>query len=167
MRPTHYLAIAVRVLGMFAFFYAIRQSIFLIQVVQNDLSGMNVPIPFAISTVILPFLASVILWYFPMMVAKKIIKPELDQEIQPLSAIEFLTVLILGIALYFLYYAFNDAVHWLTYAIVSRDQSFVETAAMKSEVTGNMVATAVEFVVSIALIMKARTVASAMVSFAQ
>lgn len=163
MRPTHYLAIAVRILSILLLFYALRQSSFLIELIQGNMPGYNVPVAFAITTVILPFLASVLLWYFPMIVAKSILKPELDQEFQPFNAEELLTALVLGISLYFLYYAIIDGVYWLT--VLQTDQSLYSQNA--GEQKANMIATAVEFVVSIGLIMKARTVARLMMNFAQ
>jgi hypothetical protein len=145
-------------------FYALRQSSFLTALVQGDLPGIDVPTPFVITTVLLPFLASVLLWFFPMIVAKSILKPELDQEIQPFSADELLTALILGISLYFLYYAIIDGVYWLTVFQASDHSPYSQPSG---EQKANMIATAIEFVVSVGLIMKARTVARSMMKFAQ
>ena len=163
MRPTHYLAIAVRVLSILLLFYALRQSSFLIELFQGNMPGYDIPVAFAATTVVLPFLASVLLWYFPMTVARSILKPELDLEIQPLNAEEFLTALVLGISIYFLYYAIIDGVYWLI--VLQSDQDLF--SQNDGEQKANMIATAVEFVVSICLIMKARTVARKMMSFAQ
>lgn len=168
MRPTHYLAITVRIFSILLFLYGIRQSSFLIELIGGGWNGFNVSWGFAITSTILPILVATYLWYFPMIVAKSILKPEIDQPIAPMDVQSILTVLILAIALYFLYYAIIDAVYWITlWQMTERSYSSEVPLYLNVENKANMVATAIELFVSISILLKARSLAYRMLRLAE
>lgn len=71
MKPTHYLAVLVRIFSILLLLFALRQSSFLFGLVTGQLSGLTVSMAFAISSVVVPILVAIFLWNFPMMVASK------------------------------------------------------------------------------------------------
>jgi hypothetical protein len=163
MKPTHYLAAFVRVFSVLLFLYGLRQSLFVIGLVTGELNGLSVPLVFALSSVVLPVLVAWFLWNFPMMVATSILKPEIDQAVEPMNAQATLTVLLLAIALVFLYLAIIDAVHWATiWQMAERSHRGQAPLYLNEEHKANMLATTVELFVSAALILKARTLARKM-----
>lgn len=168
MRPTHYLAIVVRLFSILLFLYGLRQSSFLIELVSGGLNGLSVSMAFAVSSVVLPLLVAAYLWYFPMMVAKSILKPEIDQPIEPMNAQSILTVLLLGIAAYYLYYAIIDAVYWATlWQMSARSQGGEAPLHLNEENKANMVAAALELFAASLIIIKARTLANKMLRLAE
>jgi len=133
----------------------------------GQLSGLNVSVAFAISLVVIPILVAIFLWYFPMKVARTILKPEIDQPIEPMNAPSYLTVLLLAVATYYLYFAIIDAVYWATlWQMSERSQDALAPLNLSQENKANMLTTIVELLVSATLILKARTISKKMLSLA-
>lgn len=167
MKPTHYLAILVRIFSILLILLALRQSSFLVGLVTGELNGLTVSVVFAISSVVIPILVAVFLWYFPMMVARKIVKSEMDQPIEAMNAQSLLTVLILAIATYYLYFAIIDAVYWAAlWQMSERSYGGQAPLNLSQENKANMLATIIELLVSAILILKARTISSKMLRLA-
>ena len=168
MRPTHYLAIAVRLFSILLFLYSIRQSSFLIEVLGEGVNGLNVSVAFAVTSAVIPLLVAIYIWYFPMTVAKAILKPEIDQPIEPMNAQSILTVLILAISLYFIYVSIVDAVYWATlWQMAERSHSAEAPLYLNVENKANMVATAIELFTSAMIALKARSLAYRMLRIAE
>lgn len=126
---------------------------------------MGVSLGFAIASCILPIVVAIVLWNFPMMIANAILKPEIDQPLEPIDARSMLTGLVLAIALYSLYYAAIDSIYWATlWQMSERSQSGGLPLYLNEEHRANMVATAVELIVSIFILLKARSLAYRMLS---
>jgi len=160
MRPTHYLAVAVRLFSLFMVFLAVRQSSVFIELMGGDTSGPVLSWFFAITSTALPAIAAVFLWFFPMMVAKSIIKPDIDQPLEQMGAQSVLTVLILAIALYNLHSSLMDTVYWVTLWQVSERSHGLEAAIyLNPESKANMLTTGAELLLSILVIVKARSLA--------
>ncbi|SDS00201.1 hypothetical protein SAMN05216271_0930 [Halopseudomonas sabulinigri] len=167
MKPTHYLAILVRIFSVLLILFALRQSSFLLGLMTGQLSGLTVSMAFAISSVVIPILVAIFLWYFPMKVAKTILKPEIDQPVEPMNAPSCLTVLLLAVATYYLYFAIIDAVYWATlWQMSERSQGAFAPLNLSQENKANMLSTIVELLVSAILILKARTISRKMLSLA-
>ncbi len=123
---------------------------------------------FAITSSVFPMVVASLLWLFPMMASSYILKPEMDKPIEPMNSQAVLTVLVLAIGLYFLYYAISDSIYWLTFwKIAERSQEHIGSLYLGAENEASMIATAVELVISIVLLVKARTIASRMLRIAQ
>lgn len=161
MKPTHYLAVAVRLFSIFLIFLAIRQSSYFSELVGGGTSGPARSWFFAITSTALPIIAAIFLWLFPMMVAKSIVKPEADQPFEQMGTQSWLTVLILAIALCALYNSLMDAFFWATLWQVSEKAFGVESAIyLNPENKASMVATGAELLLASIMIMKARSLAA-------
>ena len=163
MKSSHYLAIALRVFAIFLVFYGLQQSSTLMEVFgTGGINGITVSILFALSTTICPILMALVLWFFPATVTNLILTPAMDKPVEPIQVKEVLTVLVLGISLFSLYNAIIDSVYWATWwKMASNSEYMVGTSlSLDSETRANMVTTALEVVVSLFLLFKARTVAS-------
>lgn len=169
MKSSHYLAIAVRLFSIVLFIYALRQSTMLIEVFTNgSINDIPVSIMFMLVTSIFPLVIAILLWYFPLSVSRSILKPDIDQPIEAMNAQSILTVLVLAIGLYVLYFAASDSIYWATLWHMSSQSNYSEAPLyLGGDNKANMVTTAVELAASIAIILKARTLSSRMLQVAK
>lgn len=169
MKSSHYLAIAVRIFSIVLFLYSLRQSSFLFQyLVDVSISERRASLLFVSGTTLIPFVIAVILWLFPVSVAKSIVKPEVDQQIEPIQPQSALTVLVLVIGLIAFYYAVVDSVFWLTLWHMSERSTFSGTPLdLSTENKASMVATAIELCASVIILAKARSISRRMLSLAE
>ena len=169
MKSSHYLAIAVRLFAIVIFLYALRQSTMLIELLMNgSINGMDVSIIFISITTLCPLIGAVLLWYFPFSITNSILRPEMDQAIEPMNAQSILTVFVLAIGLYAFYNAVIDSVYWLTLWHMSERSSYSGTPFdIGGESKANMVATAIELGASIAILLKARSLSCRMLRLAE
>lgn len=153
MKPHHYLGIGLRIFAIVLFVYVFRQSIQLFTfLTSGSLHVANIPIMPLLVT-LLSLIAAIACWLFPITIAKNIINPELDRDIQPVNYPSLLTVVILAIGLFLTFKAISDIVYWLTYL------NIVPSGAYDPDAKALMVATVVETVVAFALVGRARTIA--------
>lgn len=169
MKPNHYLAIAVRLFAIVLFLYALRQSTMLVQVLFNgDVNGANVSALMIFATSFCPLVIAMLLWYFPSSVANSILKPEMNQTIEPMSARSTLTVIILAVGLFAFYSAAVDAVYWLiAWNMTERNHYSGMLADLSGEQKASMITTAIELVTSIAIILKAKSLSYRMLHLAK
>lgn len=129
----------------------------------KNINGFSVSALLVLTTMLTPFFISIILWAFPLTVSKYIIKPELDQKVEPLDKNSLLTVLILAIGLYVFYYAAIDSVYWATiWNMSSESRHSGPLLSLNEESKANMVATGVELVAAIFIILNASTLSAKM-----
>ncbi len=123
---------------------------------------------YALSSSLFPMLVALFLWLFPMMVSSFILKPEIDQQIVPMNSHAVLTVLTLAIGLFYFFYAISDSIYWLTFWKISEgSQNYIGELHLGVENQASMITTAVELVVSLALVVKARSIATYMLRIAK
>jgi hypothetical protein len=105
-------------------------------------------------------LIAIFLWKFPLTVASNII-PNIENEERDTSwnEKELLTVGLILMGIYFLYYVISDVVYWLYIWNYSQSYSGVEIE-LNSEQKGSIVATCVELALSILLIFGAKGISN-------
>ncbi len=165
MKPTYYFAIAVRLFAIYLFLYGIQRSSFIIEMIAVGASQFSVSWFYSVVLTIAPILFAAYLWFFPLVIAKKIIKPELDQALEAIDPQGMLTILILAMALFFLYNAIIDGVYWVSiWQIIERSDSITSLA---DENKADMIATGFEFAVSFILLMSAKSLARNLLNLAE
>jgi hypothetical protein len=154
MKTQHYLAVFIKLFALILFLYFLKEFLFVIQLgLENIWYEL---ISFSIGMV-----ASILLWMFPLTVSKTIVKPEINKEINPIGAKEFLTLLVITLGLFTLFYAISDTVYWvLVYKIMEGEIP----SGVVAENTANMIATAVELLLSLLLITKSKNIVSYLLS---
>lgn len=163
MKPTHYFAILIRLFAIALAIYAVRQSSFLVDALTNTGWRNNQgPLVFAWVTVLSPLAISLLLWFFPMTVAASIIRPELNQPFESLSVVNILTVLVLAIGLYTLYYGVSGTIYWLTIWQISTNLDYSNSSAFGGESKAAMVTTAIELILAVLLVARARMISGLM-----
>lgn len=158
MKPHHYLALIVRLFAICLFIYGIKSiPIFFNLILLDSFSIVRKEFTLVIAIIIISYL----LWKFPITISKLIITPEIDQEIKPMGTQKLLSVLIITLGLFTLYYGVVDTAFWILY------HKFMSDIPSNDE-TGNtiaMITTGVELVVSFILIAKAKTIAYYLLKF--
>jgi hypothetical protein len=131
-------------------------------------TGLVVDYLYGIVATALPIFIAAVFWFFPLSLARFIVKPELDNEVSLIDAESFLTVLVVAISIFALYHAVVDAVYWGTLLNIS---SNAQRNGIGFEITAehraNMVATGFELAAAILLLGKARAVSKLTLSVAR
>lgn len=165
MKPHHYLAITVRLFAVFLVIYVART---VVNIVAYILLDADVPVGAMSAVAVTPLIIAIFLWFFPLTIAKGIIRPELDYEIEPLKTHSVLVVLLLSLGVYLGFNAVVDAVYWISMEFMSplRDTA-IGVRGLSEDSQANMIATAVELILATAIIFKSRSIASALLRFSK
>jgi hypothetical protein len=156
MKVHHYVGIGIKLFAIWLFLFSIQNMAFFLEnIIYGTVQGMEASITIS-SLTYLPWLVlSIILWNFPLSIAKKII-PHLS-EINPegISTSSLLTVLISAISLFFLYSSVMDGVYWVTLINLSESGSY---AAFNPENKASIFATGVELLAAALLFFNSRRI---------
>lgn len=170
MKPHHYLAILVRLFAIALFVVAIKQSYSLFYLVLGvNPQGFYGSIWQIVVNFFMPFCMSLTLWFFPVIVAKSILKPEIDQTIEPLNKQCIFSVLVASLGLYVCLYAIVDATYYFTlWQFAASADNYGNVSNLFNEDTkANIWATGVELILGLTLILKSKTIAQKLFSIAR
>ena len=170
MQAHQYLAIGFRLLAIVVFIYALRQLAMAFAVAFTD-SYAGIPASSGVFLVLglIPLLVAILLWAFPVTIAKKVIPAESEVSVVPEKTFSILVALVLTVGLYTIFYAAVDLVYWVTYAhlLASSPESYDRASDAFQENKASMLATAFEFMVSLFIILRAKFIASFLYRVAQ
>jgi len=163
MKVHQYLAVGFRLLSIIVFIYSLRQVATFLSVVFTDTySGMPASATFFLIMAVIPLGVAITLWIFPTTIAKKVVPPESEDSVVPEKTFSIMVALVITVGLYAFFYAAIDAIYWLTYSYLlssSPDAYDWTSTAMDSD-KANMLATALEFAASLAIILRAKCIAN-------
>lgn len=162
MKPHHYLAIFVRLFAIALFIFAIQQSSYLLQlIIFGEIQGYQAPVFQIFLSLFIPLSISLILWFFPVIAAKSILKPEIDQNIEPTDKVSIFFVAISAIGLYVTYYALVDVTYYFTlWQISSSPDTYGNYDDLFTpDLKANIWATVLEFAMGLLLIFKGKSIA--------
>ena len=167
MNSTYYFGVMVRLFAIALFIYGIGRLELAATFQGYGEDSYSPSFFFSLSSSIIPILISIVLWFFPLTVARKIL-PSTDETKSDVSPHSLLTVIVLGIGIYMLYFAILDGVFWLMFAnVFVKDELGGISKALSNEDKSNIVVTVIEFVLALVLIARAKTIASAMIRFSR
>lgn len=167
MKVYHYIGIAIRLFAIWLFIFSINQLVFFVEnIVYGTVQGMEGSI-FISGLIYLPWLfGAILLWKFPLTLAKRITPPEADFKPEPITPHAILSVLISAIALFLLYRSIMDGVYWLTFWNFAQGYSEMGVGvSFNAENKASIVATAIEFFVAALLFFNCKKVANIAVKF--
>lgn len=162
MKPHHYLSIFVRLFAIALFIFAIQQSSYLFQlIIFGGIQGFQASVVQIFLSVFVPLLVSLALWFFPVIAAKSILKPEIDQNIEPTDKLSIFFVIVSSIGLYVTYYALVDVTYYFTlWQISSSPDAYGNYHDLFTpDLKANIWATALEFAMGLLLIFKGKSIA--------
>ena len=163
MKGSHYLALFVRLFAIAMALFFLDRVVVLAYSLGEPSQHFSIHDVFSLVSAIFPLFVSLILWQFPLLVSRTILKSEMDGDVdgsKPTPA-DMLAVIVAGIGLYTLYYAVVDAVYWGALWAYTEEQKHVgQLFDINADRKANMLATGVELVAALVLLVKARVVAS-------
>lgn len=177
MKPIHYLGLAVRLFAICLIAFAVYN---LAGLISSYFSASEfgpysvISLPLLLVAVVLPMLISILLWFFPLSVAYKLLGSE-DREFEPINPKSLLTILIASIGLFFLYKALMDGVFWLSFYFgYSTGGSYMETpmevpffTAIGASGKATIISTIIELVFALILTLRCKSIAKLMARIAR
>lgn len=155
MHKEQIVGLAVRLFAIFLGFYTLRYASSFLPYVSAPPPN-NISLLFAGAVVLPPILAAVLMWYFPLALANKLI-PDIKTKDAPVpldaGGIEVVAFSIMG--LWVLTSAIPDIFHWATYVYQVRNKHF-GYFELTPENVGNIVSTVVELVIGVWLLFGSR-----------
>ncbi len=163
MKAHYYLAIGVRLFAIGLVVNTLHNSGLLIELlITGYINGISTPLFPIFASTVAPILIAIVLWFFPVIISKSIIKPESNKEIENTEkGIAFYTLIsILG--LYFTFYASVDLIYYfkLWHITQSTVGDFGIQDVFNPEIQSNIWATVFEFAAGVFCILKSKTIAS-------
>lgn len=164
MKPIHYLGLGVR---LFAIWLFISGVVTTIDFIALKLGGTASSMPSFVSMIIMliPIIAAVYLWFFPLTVAQKLLGKE-EKEFEPVNPQSLLTIFVASIGLFFLYQALMSFIFWLGFYVMPSNESSSLVMAYATDKVG-VLTTFVELVIALLLVIKCRSIAGLMVRIAR
>ncbi len=164
MNSTYYFGIIVRLFSIALFIYGVGKLEFVVNFTYDE-RRIGPSLLYSISSSILPVLISIILWFFPLTVAGKIL-PTTSNSPTSINPHSFLTVLILAIGTYTFYYAVVDSLFWITYVHVFVTDEFGRIQdVLSNENKSNIVVTVMELILALVLLARAKAISNFMINF--
>jgi len=140
---------------------AVPKLVQLYELSSYDMANVNsVGVMSHLTQVILSVLVAIVLWKFPLSLSKHLLAPELDEKVVEISPYNFLCVTLIGLGVYLTYRAITDAFAWFLYYQYVGVGEYGAPVMINFEVKIDMWTTLVEFILSVILIFKSKTIAN-------
>lgn len=143
MKAHHYVGIGIKLFAIWLFLFSIQNMVFFLEnIIYGTVQGVMASITISSLTYVPWLVLAVILWNFPLSIAKKIIPPEAEINPERISASSLLSVLISAMSLFFLCRSIMDGVYWVTLLNLSENGV---NATFSPDNKASIFATGVEF----------------------
>lgn len=156
MKAHLYLGIGIKLFAIWLFLFSIpNMAFFLENIIYGTVYGVVASVPTS-GLIYIPWLViAIVLWNFPLSIAKKIIPSEAEINSEGISAKSLLSVFISAISLFFLYRSIMDGVYWATLLNLSEGGGY---ATFSPENRASILATGVELFAAALLFFNARKI---------
>ena len=154
MKAHHYVAILLRCVSIVLVVYGLSGYLQLIRAVDES---FGVSLFLSLMIFAFPFLVALLCWFFPVTVSKIIIPIECDNDVEPINRQALSSIFISAIGIYVFISALPDALYWFT--VINMGTS-LEGLSYSLENKANLAATALEVLLAVLLIIKAKAIAS-------
>ncbi len=161
MKIYHYLGVGIRLFSIWLFLFSITQlGYFIENIVYGTVQGMDAS-AFISGLIYIPWLAgAILLWVFPLTLAKKIVPPDLEIKPESITPNAILSALISAIALFLLHRSIMDGVYWATFwNIVQNSNEMGLPITLNAENKASVIATSIELFVAALLFFNCRKIA--------
>jgi len=167
LNPTHYFGIIVRLFAIALFIFGVGRLEYVFNFSSYTETYIGPSIVFSLLSSVLPILISLVIWFFPLTVAKKVLPPTIEK-IEPISSLSALTVFVIAIGTFSLYNAISDSVYWITIVhVFVRDEFGNISKLLSNDEKAAILSTVIEFVVAIILIARAKSISRLLMKFAK
>jgi hypothetical protein len=146
MRVLQIVGIGVRLFAVILVIYIARYSVGLVSAAADSSIGTLFTV--VLFTILLPIIAALLLWFFPLSIASKLVPRVPAEEALPaLSSHDFQTIGFSLIGLWLLATTLTDIVYWATIGFLMTRPDYRD-AIFAPEQIGSMVATAAQFAIA-------------------
>jgi hypothetical protein len=163
MKAHYYLAIGVRLFAIALIVNTLNNSGLLIElIITGYINGISTPLLPIFASTIVPLLIAIVLWFFPVIISRSIIKPETNEDVEITEkSIAFYT-LISVLGLFFTFYASVDLIYYfkLWHIAQSAVGDFSMQDVFNPEIQSNVWATVFELILGLLCVFKSKTVAN-------
>lgn len=157
----------IRLFAMTLFIYGVGRLEFVVNFALYFDNSLDPSVVFSLLSSIIPMLIAIMLWFFPLTVARKVL-PTTKDDVNKISPHAILTVLILAVGVYTFYYAIVDSIYWITVInVFVRDEFGSISKVLSNQDKASVVVTIIEFVLSLVLLARAKTIARMLTTFAR
>ncbi len=161
MNAHYYLAIFVKLFATILIIVAVPMLVQFSELYYYDVDTVPVIGMFGVGiNGLIYLLLAIILWKFPLSISKRLLSPELDTKIVNFKPEYFLTVIILGIGIYYLFFSLSDSVYWVIYSQFVNNQMYGAPVMIDYDARIAMWVTGVELAMAIFLVFRAKTIAN-------
>ena len=160
MRIHHYFAIGLKIFALVLFIYGVTYAAPLIELyTTGNVNGLQADVSYyAINLALIIFVAAY-LWLFPVSTSKWFLGAQQNQEVVPLPKQDTLAIFIIAIGLYVFAWGIVDIVYWASYLYIGlKFDPSAETLSPESK--ANIVATIIQLVLGMGLILKSKTLSA-------
>lgn len=167
MKPHHYLAILIRLFSIVLFMFAIKQSNYLLLLLlDGHVSGLQPSILQMSISFLVPIGVSLILWFFPVLIARSILSSEMDQDIEAVNKQSIFSILIASIGLFFCFRSIVDASYFFSlWQLLGASEANAFEFFDRNQ-KANVWATGIELILALIFILKSKTLARKIFSLA-
>lgn len=167
MNPTYYFGIIIRLFAIALFIYGVGKAEILLDFSSHSEYEVRPSTAFSVVKSILPIFISIILWLFPITIARKVLPPT-NEQVEAISPSSMLTVFLIALGVYSLYYVLSDFAYWITLAhIFVKDEYGNISKVLTNQDKASIFAAIIEFVIAIVFIAKAKTISSKLIRFSK
>jgi len=146
MKAYEITAIGLRVFAIVLWLFALRQFVSVMRYLGNNANeALAPPVFYFVATVAVPIAVGVIIWLFPLTVARSILPGSPDSSLDSLSRSDLYLAAISMLGLFVLSQAVPDLVFWLTHFLIESNMKSQGIAPVSGvETTASFYATLVE-----------------------
>ncbi len=106
MKLQHYIAIAIKIFALLLLIYTVRTVIWVIEDLLSQGFFTNKYVYYQLGAAFMLIAINLACWFLPMSLAKVIVKPAWNKQVEPINAESFLRALIIFLGLFLFIFAF-------------------------------------------------------------
>lgn len=157
MKLHHYFAIGIKLFAIALYIYGLRYIGPIIEIFRSgSLNTLYVNDYFFATNLIVIWAVALVLWVYPLKLAKMFLSNDLDLEVEPMATPMIMATFIAAIGLFIFCHGMIDILYWVIHwHLASNNDTYIANPDM----VGNTVATVFQLLFSYLMIIKCRTLA--------
>ena len=167
MKLHHYFAVGLKLFSIVLFIYGVSYLSPLIEIYKfGSVNGVQADVTYYLVNFGLIIFVSGLLWLFPVTAAKCVLGTQQNQNVEPIPKQDVMAIVIIGIGLYVFVWGTVDIVYWCSYMYLSSNiPPSPEYPDIDSK--SNIVATIVQLVLGLSLILKSKSLSASILRIAR
>jgi len=161
MKIHHYFAIGLKLFSIVLFIYGVQYTTPLFEIYKfGTASGVPTDATYYVVNLTLIIIVSLYLWFFPVTTAKCFLGAIQNEQVKPLAKQDVLAVFIIAIGLHILAWSIIDIIYWCSFFYLSSSIAPTDEF-MGADSKANIIATIIQLILGLGLILKSKRLAAA------